>query len=157
MLQTISWWIPLWFQYLQFLSSTNKVENEQTTCDLRCRKKPLCDTCVKPYHILSNICSFPSLLILTCAGSLVYIYIYIYIRVCVLNSRLAALFLPCGWIFLRANPKSFAFILDMIYSVCCAFLNHKRITKEQKTCIFSKNACILFGCQKITLVDNLPV
>mgnify|MGYP007058327620 CR=1 FL=1 len=82
---------------------------------------------------------------------------YIYIRVCVLNSRLAALFLPCGWIFLRANPKSFAFILDMIYSVCCAFLNHKRITKEQKTCIFSKNACFLFGCQKITLVDNLPV
>ena len=83
---------------------------------------------------------------------------YIYIYVCVLNSRLAALFLPpCGWIFLRANPKSFAFILDMIYSVCCAFLNHKRITKEQKTRISSKNACIFFGCHKFTLVDNLLV
>jgi hypothetical protein len=74
-----------------------------------------------------------------------------------LKSRFASLFLPCGWIFLRPDPKSFTFILEMIYSVCCAFLNHKRITKEQKTCIFSKKACILFGCQKITLVDNILV
>ena len=44
------------------------------------------------------------------------------------------------------------------YVLCLlCFPNHNKITKEQKTCILSKKACIFFGCQKITLVDNLLV
>ena len=106
--------------------------------------------CIYIYNLL-EICGFLSLLILTCARSLVYISMY------VLNNRLAALFVACGWIFLCTNPKSFMFILEIMYFACCAFLNHNKITKEQKTCILSKKTCIFFGCQKITLVDNLLV
>ena len=108
--------------------------NKQLVTQDVANKKTLCDTCVKPIHLLSyiyiriiynlpGICSFPSLLLLTCTRFLVYISIF------VLNKRLATLLITCGWIFLCTNPKSFTFILDMISCVCCAFFNHKKIAK----------------------------
>ena len=164
MLQTMSWWATsvLWLQKQTWMNKqlvTFRSNPFHCPCNGWCPIKQLCDTCVKTYHILSymyiynllEICGFLSLLILTCARSLVYISMY------VLNNRLAALFVACGWIFLCTNPKSFMFILEIMYLACCAFLNHNKITKEQKTCILSKKACIFFGCQKITLVDNLLV
>ena len=108
MLQTISWCKPHWFQYLQFLSFTKKLEWTSTLWP-KMSQNLLCDTFAKLNQILSGIftytllgiCSFPffaySYFCKILGGHIKF----------VLNNRLVALFMTCGWTFLCTKSKVF--------------------------------------------------
>ena len=113
----------------------------------------LCQTMSYPFiylykYTFLEISSFPSLLCLTCARSLVYKSIYVKKQIC---STIDSL-----WMNIFAH-KSQVFHLHFGNDLLCllCFLQSQEDNQRTKDMFFfRKNACIFFGCQRITLVDN---